>query len=168
MKHTLNSKVNNCAIEISPFHITFKYIKGIKNTLADTMSQLINIDPQIQEDSEPEGYEFGYCTFYTLPTLEVSNVETTQDVSVNDGSDDNNSSMKLPIDHNILLELQQKGTFCANILVQIEKGNVIEGQLYIIQKKLLKGMLRMVIIHMKLLYCQELLSLIYLKWHIIT
>ena len=45
MKNTLNSKVNNWAIEISPFHITFKYIKGIKNTLADTMSRLIDIDP---------------------------------------------------------------------------------------------------------------------------
>ena len=46
--------------------------------------------------------------------------------------------MELPIDNNILFELQQKDTFCANILVQIEKGNVIKGQLYIIQNKLLK------------------------------
>ena len=38
-KNTLNSKVNNWAIKISPFCITFKYIKGIKNTLADTMSR---------------------------------------------------------------------------------------------------------------------------------
>ena len=37
-KNTLNSKVNNWSIEISPFRITFEYIKGIKNTLADTMS----------------------------------------------------------------------------------------------------------------------------------
>ena len=37
-KNTLNSKVNNWAIEFSPFQITFEYIKGIKNTLADTMS----------------------------------------------------------------------------------------------------------------------------------
>ena len=37
-KNTLNSKVNNWAIEISPFGITFEYMKGIKNTLADTMS----------------------------------------------------------------------------------------------------------------------------------
>ena len=29
-KNTLNSKVNNWAIEISPFRITFEYIKGIK------------------------------------------------------------------------------------------------------------------------------------------
>ena len=59
VKNTLNSKVNNWAIEISPFRITFEYIKGIKNTLADTMSRLIDINPQIQQDTEPEGYEFG-------------------------------------------------------------------------------------------------------------
>ena len=47
-KNTLNSKDNNWAVEISPFRITFEYIKGIKNTLADTMSRLIDIDPQIQ------------------------------------------------------------------------------------------------------------------------
>ena len=58
-KKTLNSKINNWAIEISPFRITFEYIKGIKNTLADTMSRLINIDLQIQQEPEPEGYEFG-------------------------------------------------------------------------------------------------------------
>ena len=38
VKNTLNSKVNNWAFEISPFHITFEYIKGIKNTLANMMS----------------------------------------------------------------------------------------------------------------------------------
>ena len=134
----MNSKVNNWAIEISPFCITFKYIKGIKNTLADTMSRLININPQIQQDSEPEGYEFGYYTFDTLPTLEVTNIETTQDASVNDECHPNNSLVELPIDNTTLSELQQKDTFCANILAQIEKGNIIEGQLYIIQNKLLK------------------------------
>ena len=81
------------------------------------MSQLINIDPQIQ-DSEPEGYEFGYYTCDTLPTLEVSNIETTQDASVhvNDESNVNNCLLELPIDNNRLFELQQKDTFCANIL----------------------------------------------------
>ena len=81
-KNTLNSKVNNWAIEISPFRITFEYIKGIKNTLADTMSRLIDIDPQIQPEPEPKGYKFSYYTFDQLPTLEVSNVETTQDLSL--------------------------------------------------------------------------------------
>ena len=110
-KNTLNSKVNNWAIEISPFHITFKYIKGIKNTLANMMSQLIDIDPQIQQDSEPEGYEFGYYTFDTLTTLEVSNIETTQEVSSNDKSDPNENLIELPLDNDTLLELQQKDMF---------------------------------------------------------
>ena len=140
VKNTLNSKVNNWAIEISPFCITFEYIKGIENTLADTMSLLINIDPQIQQDSEPERYEFGYYTFDTLPTLEVYNIETIQGASVhvNDENNVNNSLLELPIDNTTLLDLQQKDMFCANIIAQIEKGNIIEGQLYIIQNKLLK------------------------------
>ena len=96
-KNTFNSKVNNWAIEISPFCITFKYIKGIKNTLANTMSQLIDINPQIQQDLEHEGYELGYYTFDTLPTLEVSNIETTQDVSSNDKCDPNEKHIELPL-----------------------------------------------------------------------
>ena len=115
VKNTLNSKVNNWAIEILPFHITFEYIKGIKNTLADMMSQLIDIDPQIQQDSESEGYKFGYYTFDTLPVLEVSNIETTQEASSNDKSDSNENLMELPLDKDTLVELQQKDTFCANI-----------------------------------------------------
>ena len=137
-KNTLNSKVNNWAIEISPFCITFEYIKGIKNTLADTMSQLININPQTQQESEPEGYKFGYYTFDTLPTLEVSNIDTTQNASDTNKSDFNDKLIELPLDNDTLFELQQKDTFCANILAQIEKGNLIEGQLYKVQNKLLK------------------------------
>ena len=117
-KNTLNSKVNNWAIEISPFHITFKYIKGIKNTLADTMSRLIDIDLQVQPESEPEGYKFGFYTFDTLPTLEVSNVKTSQDTSlnVNDTDPPNNDLWKLPVSNDILSKLQQKDMFCNNIL----------------------------------------------------
>ena len=135
-KNTLNSKVNNWAIEISPFCSTFKYIKGIKNTLADTMSRLINIDPQVQQDTEPEGYEFGYYTFDTLPPVEVSNINTTQDTSVH--ITDDNNLLDLPINKDTLYELQQKDDFCVNILAQIEKGNITEGQSYMIQDKLLK------------------------------
>ena len=104
------------------------------------MSRLININPQLQQDSEPEGYEFGYYTFDTLPMLEVSNIETTQNKSicVNDNNDANNNLLELPIDNGTLFQLQQKDRFCVHILVQIEKGNIIEGQLYIIQDKPLR------------------------------
>ena len=72
--------------------------------------------------------------------LEVSNVETTQNTSehVNDNGTINNDLWKLPINNNALSQLQQKDMFCNNILTQIEKGNIQEGQLYTIKDKLLK------------------------------
>ena len=137
-KNTLNSKVNNWDNEILPFCITFEYIKGIKNTLADTMSRLININPQVQQDSEPEGYEFGYYAFDTLPAMEVSNIETAQNTSSIDEKDIKENLINLPLDNDMLSELQLQDTFCANILAQIKKGNIIKGQMYRVQNKLLR------------------------------
>ena len=104
------------------------------------MSILIDVDLQIHPESEPEGYEFGYYTFDTLPTLEVSNVETSHNtsLSVNDTEASNDNLWKLPLSNDTLSKLQQKDIFCSNILNQIEKGNIIEGQLCIIKDKLLK------------------------------
>ena len=51
-RNTLNSKVNNWAVELSAHKIEFRYIKRIKNTLADTMSRLIQIDPGIELQEE--------------------------------------------------------------------------------------------------------------------
>ena len=73
----IKSKVNNWVIENSPFKITFEYIKGIKNTLADTMSRLIEIDPQSEQEPEPKCYEFGYYVFDNLPNIEVYDIELT-------------------------------------------------------------------------------------------
>ena len=70
-RNTLNTKVNNWAVEISPFKITFEYIKGIKNTLADTMSRLIALDPDNQLVDEPEGFEYGYYAFDNIDPIET-------------------------------------------------------------------------------------------------
>ena len=43
-KNILNSKVNNWAVELESQNITFEYIPGIRNTLADTLSRLIEMD----------------------------------------------------------------------------------------------------------------------------
>ena len=139
-KNTSNSKVNNWAIEISPSRITFEYIKGIKNTLADTMIILIDIDPHIQPESEPEGYEFRYYIFNELPNVEVSDIEVTSgsimNIETEDASD--NNSPKYPISDDVLHKLQQEDTFCKNILNQIGKGNITDGQLYLVKDKILK------------------------------
>ena len=61
-----------------------------------------------------------------------------QEASSKDERDPNENPIELPLDNDTLYELQQKDTFCTNILAQIEKGNIIEGQLYKVQNKLLK------------------------------
>ena len=70
-KNTLNSKVNNWAMELESFNIWFEDIKGQNNVLADTLSHLIDIDPDIQLAPEGKGYEFGYALFeeYQIYTL---------------------------------------------------------------------------------------------------
>ena len=102
------------------------------------MSRLINIDPQIQQDSEPEGYEFGYYTFDTFPAIEVANIETTKEIPNKKEENNIDSIIKLPLTNEMLPNLQLQDTFCSHILTQIEKGNIKEGQTYLVQDKILK------------------------------
>ena len=74
-KNTLNSKVNNWAVELESQNITFKYIPGIQNTLADTLSRLIKMDENIKLQPEEEGKEFGYFPFEELPPVSTQVVE---------------------------------------------------------------------------------------------
>ena len=71
-KNTMNSKVNNWAVKLESQNMTFENIPGIQNTLADTLSRLIEIDEYIKLHPEEEGKEFGYFPFEELPP------ETTQ------------------------------------------------------------------------------------------
>ena len=60
LKNTKNDKVNNWGVELaSKYTLNFEYVKGVKNTLADTMSRLVTLDPDITLVKEPEGYQFG-------------------------------------------------------------------------------------------------------------
>ena len=85
------------------------------------ISKELKILWQIPEP-EPEGYEFGYYTFDQLPALEVSNIETTQNLSLETENKDvsNDNLWKLPIGNDISYELQQEDVFCKNILNQID------------------------------------------------
>ena len=71
-----------------------------------------------------------------MHTLEVSNVETSQNTSlhVDDTEIFNDDFWKLPLNNDTLSKLQQKDIFCNNILNQIEKGNIIERQLYVVKR----------------------------------
>ena len=46
-------------MSIEDYQLKFEYIKGVKNTLADTMSHLVQLDPDVALPPEPEGQQFG-------------------------------------------------------------------------------------------------------------
>ena len=66
-KNTLNSKVNNWTMELESFNIWFEHIRGQNNVLADTLSRLIDIDPDTQ--LTPEGNRYEYLRNFQIFTL---------------------------------------------------------------------------------------------------
>ena len=64
--------------------------------------------------------------------IKASSEGSTQDYTATDHLCD------LPIDNEMLTKLQQEDEFCRNILKQIEKGNIVDGQLYKIEDNILK------------------------------
>ena len=70
--------------------------------------------------------------------MEVSNIDTTQETSSDNGNDFFENLVKLPLTDDMLSKLQLQDTFCSHILAQIERGNINKGQTYKIQNKLLK------------------------------
>ena len=61
-------------MELESFNLKFEYIQGIKNTLADTLSRIIQLDLDVELPAEKPGHEFGYNFLEDLPSVEVSEV----------------------------------------------------------------------------------------------
>ena len=102
------------------------------------MSRLIKIDPQTQQESEPEGYEFGYYSFESLPAIDVTNIDITQDASVNDENKEVPKLLHIPLPEELVSQLQMQDAFCSHIITQIKKGNIRDGQPYKYHDKILK------------------------------
>ena len=45
-KQTMNAKVNNWAVELEQFKVKLEWIQGTKNTLADSLSRLLEMTPE--------------------------------------------------------------------------------------------------------------------------
>ena len=155
-KNTLNSKVNNWAVEILPFKITFEYIKGIKNTLADTMSHLVDINPDTTQPEEDLGCEFGYyildflppisveevCTIDLLPSITITDPDNETHLLLdpkNPGGDAERFLELLNHEHyEIVSSLQDQDTFCHQILTLLRHGKLVDKHMYTIKKDILK------------------------------
>ena len=100
----MNSKVNNWAVELEAQNMTFEYIPGIWNTLADTLSRLIEMDEDIKLQPEEEGKEFWYFPFKELPPVTTQVIEEVIECDIGNI----NIQHTDPVDINIKIELPMK------------------------------------------------------------
>ena len=141
LKNTLNSKVNNWAMELEAFNIQFDYIKGSSNILADTLSHLIAIDLDTPTRPEEPGYEFGYAIFEEFPkvttkTYEVNEVivGTNTEIFKNDPELQNSlQCIENPIAPQRLKKLQQQDTNI-EILKRKLRNNRLDKEYYSLDK----------------------------------
>ena len=80
---TLNNTITNWAVEIESFKIKFEHIAGKDNVLADMLSRLIDIDPDVKQEPELKDYEFGCYSFETL--LKAKGTEVGETLTSVDG-----------------------------------------------------------------------------------
>ena len=142
-KNTLNTKVNNWAIDITSRcrNIQFEYIKRIKNTLADTMSRLIEITPEIEQEPEPPGQEFGYDIFETLEPIETTTHyinELKEEIQIKQEAIPDDLLPIVDLTESQLEDIQMKDKFIKNIVNRLVAKQQPEGKPYYLEGKLLK------------------------------
>ena len=142
-KNTLNSKVNNWAVELESQNITFEYIPGIRNTLADTLSRLIEMDENIKLQPEEEGKEFGYFPFEELPPAMTQVVEEVIECEIGNINIQHmdpveiNIDIQLPLKDDKLVKLQESDPHTKQLRKQWENKN-LDTNMYTMENNILK------------------------------
>ena len=86
-KQTMNSKVNNWAVELEQFRLHLEWIPGTRNLLADSLSCLLDVVPDAQKTKEPDDQEFGSYCFEELEPVKVMEKVSTEVIELNDNSE---------------------------------------------------------------------------------
>ena len=141
-KNTLNSKVNNWAAGLESQNITFEYIPPIRNTLADTLSRLIEMDENIKLQPE-EDKEFGYFPFEELPPVTTQVIEEVIECEIGNINIQHtdpveiNVDIQLPLKDEKLVKLQESDPRTKQLRKQWENNN-LDTNSYTMENNILK------------------------------
>ena len=118
-KQTLNSKVNNWAVELEQFNLKLDWIMGSKNTLADTLSRLLDVCPEAKLEPEPPGQEFGCYCFEEMKPIQVDFIEEIETVQIQES--ENLKEIKLPLKDWQMQLLQRHDSTCREIAKKLQQ-----------------------------------------------
>ena len=126
-KQTLNAKVNNWAVELEQFNLKLEWIQGVKNMLADSLSRLLDVDPEAKLQDEKKGHEFGTFCFESVDEISkilpdfwkplkdsVEHLEITYDAG-------GVKEVQLPLSAEQMIELQKNDSQARNIVERLQK-----------------------------------------------
>ena len=119
--------MNNWVVKLESLNITFKYIPRICNTLADTLTRLIEMDENIKLQLEEEGKEFGYFPFEELPPVTTQVREEVIDCKIGNINIQHpdlvhvNNGISLPLKDKKLVKLQESDPHTNQLRKQWEK-----------------------------------------------
>ena len=119
MKQTLNSKVNNWAVELEQFNLKLEWIMGSKNTLADTLSRLLEVCPEAKLEPEPPGQEFGCYCFEEMTPVQVDYIEEIETVKIEES--ENLKEIKLPLKNWQMQLLQKHDSTCREVAKKLQQ-----------------------------------------------
>ena len=109
-KQTMNSKVNNWAVELEQFRLHLEWIPGTRNLLADSLSRLLDVVPDAQKTKEPDNHEFGSYCFEELEPAKVMEKVSTEVIKLKDNSEfpndsqESRKSLEKPVESEISIE----------------------------------------------------------------
>ena len=133
-KQTLNSKVNNWAVELEQFNLKMEWIQGSKNTLADSLSHLLEVVPEAKLEPESEGQEFGCYCFDDLTLIHMVYVEEIGQTTLYENK--NIVELKIPLKKEDLKEMQKEDSYCKDIANKLHKKQHI-NKIFVMEKGVL-------------------------------
>ena len=126
-KQTLNAKVNNWAVELEQFNLKVEWIQGAKNMLADSLSRLLEVDPEAKLQPEKEGHEFGtFCfeelnvTSEILPDFWIPMTECIEHIEVIH-DEQHAKGVRLPLTMKQMIQLQKNDSEASSIVDNLRK-----------------------------------------------
>ena len=93
-KQTMNSEVNNWAVELEQFLFHLEWIPGTRNLLVDSLSRLLDIVPDAQKTKEPDDQEFGSYCFKELEPAKMLRKTSTEVIDLIDNREYQNDSQE--------------------------------------------------------------------------
>ena len=119
-------------MELEAFNIKFQHVSGKTNILADTLSRLVDIDPDARLDPENAGWEFGYYVFETLPKLSSEEIvpvwkfcrEPMSSYQILTCRKPFTQQLTSPLTNDQLQALQAQDEKCTSLIAMLRRGRL--------------------------------------------